>query len=49
MKFLKHIILCLVLIGAIPISDLGLVHAELAAEQKKKKKKKKKNSYIKKK
>ena len=49
MKFLTRLLICLILMGNLPISDSGFVHAESAEQQKKKKKKKKPSSKKKKK
>ena len=42
MKFIKRIILFIILMGMTPLSDMGFVYAESSEEQQKKKKKKKK-------
>ena len=44
MRFIKKLLVCLILMGALPISEVGFVHADSAEQQKKKKKKKKKSS-----
>ena len=41
MKFLTRLLICLFLMGNLPISEKGFVRAESAEQQKKKKKKKK--------
>ena len=48
MKFIKHILICLILMGALPVSEVGFFQSELLAQEKKKKKKKKKSSSSKK-
>jgi len=42
MRFIKRLLVCLILMGVLPISEAGFVHADSAEQQKKKKKKKKK-------
>ena len=42
MEFIKRILICLIMMGALPLSDVGFVQSELSAQQKTKKKKKKK-------
>ena len=42
MKFLTRLLICLILMGALPLSEAGSMRADSAEEQKKKKKKKKK-------
>ena len=49
MRFIKRLLVCLILMGVLPISEAGFVHADSAEQQKKKKKKKKKKKPSKKK
>ena len=43
MRFIKRLLVYLILMGVLPVSEAGFVHADSAEQQKKKKKKKKKD------